>query len=296
MQMKKFNNTQGRIVERYDYDYNEFVEEQAKLFGKKGADNKSEYGSKSWTGTNNFEEAVHLGREGWNDAINVIGKLVKKFDVIGKGYTFSPIYDVSGESVDVGRYMTGEPECMLDWEVKETTERKIVDIYYTFNACADVDFDQLMRYGASILAMIDYLESMNVRVNLYGFDYIYCKNNTCYLNVIKLKAADEPLNIPVASFAMCNISMLRRLVFKWFEHKHHIFTSGYGSVLNATKKDLENENDHVVVLNNVSSLGIGNFKSDEATIAYIDLMIPRILNEMKIYVEWNEYVISKANE
>ena len=235
---------------------------------------------RSWFGTKNFTDALSKAKNG---DVSEIGKMKKSLDslkVEGKGITFSPVFQVCGESVEVGRFLSGEPECMQEWEMTEAKGNKVVDFYFHIGGVADVTAEEKRNYGSATLAILDFLESSNVRVNLY----LYTSNtfsgggSTIYTEVIKMKSAEDALNIPILSFAMTNASMFRRLMFKVFESKN----GGVGCTCDVPKEALDAERpEECVVFPNIKSI-VKNFKTEETTLAWIKNKIPSVLNQMQI--------------
>ena len=72
-------------------------------------------GNANWAGTNNFEEAVELMKNGWQDMsqklTKMLGAKTKNFDI---GTKQKSVYDVAGFQCSVPRYLQGVPTSMIN--------------------------------------------------------------------------------------------------------------------------------------------------------------------------------------
>lgn len=264
------------------YEYSELIEycKLNKGVSSCGQRHSETFGGDYFYGTNDYEIALDFAENGQFDEIKAMKDAIDSVRVQAKAITFSPIYEVSGESVDVGRFLTGEPECMQEWEMVESKGNKVVDLYFHFGGTASVTVEEKRNYGACILSIVDFLESSNCRVNLF----LYCSNTfsghgrKVITDVIKMKKANEALNIPILSFAMTNAAMFRRLLFKVFENNR----DGYGCTCDISKEMLVGkDNNEAVVFPSVEHIR-QNFKDSQKTIEYLKNKLPEILNEIQI--------------
>lgn len=250
----------------------------------------SEMGRKNyqWTKTRTFEDAIKLASDGWKEGAGLVKKIVDdKIHAIGKSYTFVPKYDTSGDSVDMSRFMAGEPENMIEWEFTETAGHKVVDIYCGVCASAAYSAESLINYGAARLSVVDYLESIGVRVNLYAYwafgDML--DSHVKKIVIIKIKNADESLNMATTSFALAHPSFLRRILFRVAEILPGMVMYCYGLPKEFEKKDWAGTEDSVVFqcINNIKMDW-----SEESTIQkFIDKNIPETLNSLEVSLDTN---------
>lgn len=254
---------------------------------EKDSEKENAYWS-NFTKTDSYKEMLQLAEFGWDEGTKLVKDTIEKIEVIGKGYTFTPVYDVAGESVDVGRFLSGEPECMQEWQLTEQKDKKIVDVYFNTFCSAMFDGTQMINYGAAALSCVDYLESIGVRVNLYSMSLYSNRENggSKKLVCVKVKDAKESLNLSVCAFALCHPSMMRRAFGKTQEAIRGIAYDHWGYPSTCTKADLSTD-DCVFfeTLNNAQgAIDRPRMKFADATdtLYFLKKQMPQILNDLKL--------------
>lgn len=166
--------------------------------------------------TKSYGEAFGLASSGWKDGASklreterqVAGLLPRGADIVGE-------YAEAGDEVDVGRYLDGEPENMIEYQLSES-RKPVVRFVVSVTANSEVSTDAIFNRGAAVAAAIDALESSGVRCEVWAsFDtdgaYNYGIRNRAQ---VKVKGDSEALDIDRLAFAVCHPSMLRRLCFR----------------------------------------------------------------------------------
>ena len=180
------------------------------------------YGNESFYGTSSFDDAAKLAREGWKEGVGRVQKIrstianaVQSFvsrraEAIG--------YDVYGEYVDVGRFLTGEPECFGVRVSDDSVSKKVVRINVNLGVSGSVSHEVIFARGAVAVAAIDVIESSGCRVEVYGVHgSLKCSGGKIHETHVLLKSANQPLDIDRLVFALCHPSSLRRLCFAVME-------------------------------------------------------------------------------
>ncbi len=180
------------------------------------------YRDSHWAGTDSYAEAVKLAVGGWEDGIDKVKKLAGVLtDEIIKVTEVPEIeFAVSGEMVDVGRFVAGEPEDMMTFVQAEVEqEPKVIEVVANIYASAAVEVATMTRKGAAVVAPVDALETHGKAVQLdvvmigeRGF------GKSSELRV-RVKESNQPLNIANVVFALAQPSMVRRLGFSCWEHE-----------------------------------------------------------------------------
>lgn len=183
----------------------------------------------SFYGTNDFPEAVELLKNGWHD---MAGKLTKKLAT--KEKQVAPVMKqrmqvgVAGFQPVVARYLAGDPMSMMT--MKNTpVKQKVINITKSINYHGGTSTFEIEEESIKAMMIVKKLEAQGLRCNLYialGSDagrQIFCR--------VKIKGANERLNVSKLAFPMVHPSMLRRLFFRYIEVNKDVtksFTDGYG--------------------------------------------------------------------
>lgn len=107
-------------------------------------------------------------------------------------------YNYCGSFVDVGRYVTGEPECMIDFSTYGQTQ--FIDVLIYLDSPGTVSSEKYFTFYAMILSVIDYLENNNYRAKVRVIcDGFHSSSKTRYVAEMILKEYNEPVNLAAYS-------------------------------------------------------------------------------------------------
>lgn len=169
-----------------------------------------------------WEQAVTIAKDGWQygadktkaisePLFDRISQLIERQDIV---------HDVEGMSIDVARYLDGEPECWQRWDTQivEGSGVKIIKIGYNFCASAGISAETITARGAMVTALVELLEYAGNRVELWAVFSSRGVNDNYDNAKILVKSADQPLDMPRIAFALSHPAMLRRIQFEVMEH------------------------------------------------------------------------------
>ena len=193
----------------------------------------SNTGSARFTGTENFETANRLLRDGDPAAAAKVKKEYTNIIARAKVQRPRPCPSVVGHTPIVGAFLAGDPVCMLAKKNRPTRARVITIIYNTSVNC-DIDADNMAKAGANLLAAINQIEANGVRVNLYASEVSKArgKKEEALVTTVQIKKDSQPLNLMQIAYPIANPSFLRRHIMRITEttqgltEKH--WTTGYG--------------------------------------------------------------------
>lgn len=199
----------------------------------------SESGSESFTGSASLKDAADLAIKGWDECRPQVDALLSDLqdrinNVMSDHYVVQ--HDVSGADVDMGMFMAGEPECMMQF-VSEPQARmgRVVKVLVNGVTNASTDPNNIIKRGVSVLALVNTLHLMGVGIELWFESCITGTDRKAYSTCVKLHDSSQPLDIDNVMFALAHPSMLRRLVFSVQEQSKFQMQqnahrgSGYGS-------------------------------------------------------------------
>lgn len=262
------------------YSYDDWLTHVAKPtpYGFAGSPSSKNLGNESWAGTKTFAEAMDLARKGWPEGLakvkamaeqiwRVVGQEVKKLE-------FN--YEVAGDDVDVGRFLTGEPENMMEYIEEPSVGRgKIVHIYVNTVASCGISQETMYNRGAAVLALVDALEKLGFSCCVQTIDAISERwsgdKNILRYNVT-LREAGEALDMDRLAFALAHASWLRRLIFSAMEQEspelRRMFGIGMGAYGNPEEARGATNDEHGI---DVPSLRYGahHFESQDAAIRWV---------------------------
>ena len=173
-----------------------------------------EDGNARFRGTDSFAEAVGIAKNGWKQrpsskiANSVAANLSEQ-----EAPTYALQHDVVGGAVDVGAYMTGEPECMLAFVPQEAP--KTVAITVNVIASAFVNKEQIQARGEAVYAAVVALRSSGYLVNLSWMTTTNAKENgkAWVVHHVPLSTSDRPMDEDKLAFWLQHPSALRRIQF-----------------------------------------------------------------------------------
>lgn len=199
----------------------------------------SEMNDYSFTQTDSLVDAGDLALHGWNECRPDVDTLLSDLqdrinDVMSDNYVVH--HDVAGAEVNMGLFMSGEPECMMQF-VSEPEARmgRVVKVLINGVTNASTPKENIIKRGVAVLALVNTLHLMGVGIELWFESSITGTDDKTYSTTCKLHDSNQPLDIDNVMFALAHPSMLRRLVFsvqeqsKFQRQQRATRGGGYGS-------------------------------------------------------------------
>lgn len=188
--------------------------------------------SERWDLNCGFAGALKLARDGWPEGRKTISEISEKLDsLVGETIRKADIqWEVTGDFVDIGRYLTGEPECMGQFtEIELPSTGKIVRVMVNLSASAGIDSHDMVKRGAAAVALIDALESCGRQCELF----IVSAQTSTYGNgthetIVPVKRAGEHMELDRLAFTLAHPANYRRLFFAAWEHESSALRDNIG--------------------------------------------------------------------
>lgn len=217
-------------------------------------------GSYSFTQTQSYEEATKLLKDGWS---SMAQDLTKKLNVIKNQvvneHVQKILYDVVGFQASVPRYLQGIPTSMVNKKLVPV-KQKVITLDKDISYNASIKTEQIIEASVQTLQLIKKIEAQGIRVNL-NLIWGVAAGDTKEVAKIRLKSANERLNISKLSFPLVHPSMLRRLCFRYLEVAPTVtksYTWGYGAPLDGSQLKTYCKDEYVLPRlfdGNLASLG-----------------------------------------
>lgn len=226
--------TEYESIEEFEKDL--MAKEVSTLFkgpykNRKFEDLSSVSGNASFTGTHSFNDALNLLRNGWEHGAKELTKKLKvknnspQMELVRK-----TVYDIVGFQACVPRYLQGVPQSMINKRMipqKQKVLTLVKDICYS----AGVSQERIMEDSITFLQIVQAIEAQGIRVNINAA-FLSKEGNEWSWVRLKIKGANERINISKMAFAMAHPSFLRRMMFRYIETDERLqskgFTRGYG--------------------------------------------------------------------
>ena len=190
--------------------------------------------SEKFTKTKDFDEAVELFRNGWSDMAT---KLVQKLKVIENQAEpkMKPrnSTDICGYQAIVPMYLNGQPNNMLNKKMVPV-KQKVITVNKSIDYNWQVQADRIIDESIKAMQIIKKLEAQGYRCNLnlvLGSQAGKGASVKQFILKIRLKSANEKMNISKLAFPLVHPSMLRRLFLRFLEVYPNVtssFTTAYG--------------------------------------------------------------------
>lgn len=190
----------------------------------------SERGGYSFTQTHSFDEAVELFKHGWTDMSERLTKTLKvEMGRMERVMVSRNVIDVQGYQPVVPLFLNGIPANMISRKM-QPMKQKVITLNKSITYGSIVSTDRIIEQSIKALAIVKKLENQNYRCNL-NIILGLTEPDKEYIVKVKIKSANERLNINKMSFPLVHPSMLRRLFFRFVETYPNVpksFRYGYG--------------------------------------------------------------------
>lgn len=181
-----------------------------------------------FTGTKSFNEALDLLKNGWDEMAKKVEKLAQlKLKDIGVKNQIKTYYDVVGFQPSVPRYLQGIPTNMVNKKnVKQKV--KVLTLLKNIEYPGNTSIEDIINNSIKAFQIIRALEAKGIRINLEVFSYVKVRDYSEEVIVrVKIKDANERLNISKMVFPLIHPSMLRRIMFRELEVEPEINSYGW---------------------------------------------------------------------
>ena len=174
----------------------------------------------SWTGLTrkSSAEAYKLGREGWTkelpEALRIAESAISKVETDHTMPVFVPVFDVCGSDVDMGRYMSGEPECMVDYPLAQVVKAgRVITLCASMSVSGAVDAKSIVRQGQAVVALALALSQLGYAIEIWSDLTGKTYSDAYSVTRVLVKSADDVLDPERIMFALAHPAMLRVFTF-----------------------------------------------------------------------------------
>jgi len=245
-----------------------------------GITNRSDVvGKANWFGTGCFEDAIALAERGWETGLARIKALTGTLKQLhgDKADRHFCRYSEAGDEVDIGRYMTGESEHMIDWEVQQVPAAgRVVKVVFNMAASSAISTEQMFMRGAAAVMLVDLIEQSGLRCEVVLACGTCRDGEAGSSTTVVIKQASQPVEMDRLAYMLCNASVLRRLFFRFFEKRDQAEFNRYYGCSYGTPMNVKVDGDDVIEVDALQ-YGFGNNITEDNCKAFVDAMVSRYM-------------------
>ena len=132
-------------------------------------------------------------------------------------------YAVTGEILDIGAYVSGEPECWLGEreDMVKGYERKHVNMLIHTGITGHADKELYEQRGRAMFVAVALMERMGWAVTIDAGSLAIADDKGTATVITRVKSPDQPINLARLAFVLTDVGMHRRLTFAWRETCPH---------------------------------------------------------------------------
>lgn len=184
------------------------------------------------------EQTYTMLREGYQPTVDEL-KSKLKVSASGQSKRFKTFNDVVGFQPIIPNAIMGLPNAMVNSAMK-SIKTKVLDVYYEMTCSAYVKSADLIKAGQKMLGVIMELEAQGYRFNLYCTQGYYSSDKGCDMVCVKVKSANQPMDLERMSFPISHTAFFRGIGFDWYsKFPKGTYRAGYGSAISHTKSQSE---------------------------------------------------------
>lgn len=238
-----------------------------------------------WNGYATHTDALRMAKgDGYTEAVPDAKALLRWIETdLGDAMVthFDAIYDVAGGSVDVGRFLAGNPECMVSvMPTKIMRTGRVIKVAVSTNYDAGIHASTIRARGAAVMALVEAFAMLNHPCEIWA---IQCatgrrsgsSGNRRFLYQIKVQESDQPMQWGRIMFALAHPAMRRQMGFAIDYDNPWIVSNSHGMAPRTftCEEDLQMNVENAIILPPVTS----NYGWDEASaVAWIKDNLKRI--------------------
>lgn len=181
-------------------------------------------GMSHFFGSDSYAAAERLIETGWAEGAQKVADRRSQFDAFLTAAKAAKAsrwdWDVTGQFIDVGRYLTGEPEVFgAEYDDGESNSARVVSIRLNSCVSASVSKESIIARGVTALVAVDLLESCGIRCEVILSQATESSTHVDH-NVV-VKKPSEPVDVDRLAFWLAHPSAFRRFGFKAMEIEGH---------------------------------------------------------------------------
>lgn len=195
---------------------------------------------KGFYGVKTLGEAYDLLKNGWTQEVERMNAALKQVQTVDLPKRVAFRNDVVGFAPVVPLAIMNVPNSMINNATKQI-KSKVVKIFYSMGDSWCTSTETFLERGKKIMEAVIMLERSGYRCELYSAQfYTDRSNNMADVLVVKVKEANQPLDIKRVMFPFTHPAMFRVIGFSWEDRCPSAkYMSGRGSPFHTVGKHKE---------------------------------------------------------
>lgn len=212
----------NELFKRFDsvLDFAKYLDNAETQPAFKDSETSQDQNTSDWAGTNDYQTARDLLLYGDPDSaerVNAAGLRHTIKQLQGRAPRTKLFTDIVGGVPCVPNYIIGRPDSMYNTQ-RTTTPKPVINIVYNCSVAGSVSRDTIDTAAAALLGAVVILENSGARVNLYVCDVSRDNKDTQIFGaVVRVKPADQKVNLRKIAYCICNTAFERRQMFRFTE-------------------------------------------------------------------------------
>ena len=185
------------------------------------------YENKGFVGATR-DQTYKMLREGYQPVVDSLKGHIKENT---NSKRFRSFNDVVGYQPIVPNAIMGLPKSMIN-SAMTPIKTKVIDVYYEMTCSAYTESSDLIKAGQKMLGVIMELEAQGYRFNLYCTRGYYSSSSGCDMLCLKVKSANQPMDLKRMSFPIAHTAFFRGMGFDWYsKFPKGTYRPGYGHAI-----------------------------------------------------------------
>lgn len=190
------------------------VTEEMGSFGPEYARDRT---SDHWSAGLSFAQAKERALKGDPSLVGIATKALEKVSPsIGDAVRLQNVRTICGTRVSVPDYLGGSPLSMVK-RVRAARQTTHVNIFVGIVSSQGLSSDQMLTRGATILGLLEHLQSVQVGVDLFLLAETHGRTDGNYVQCIRVES--QPLDLSTAAFAIAHPAFARHITYAYAAHK-----------------------------------------------------------------------------
>lgn len=189
----------------------------------------------SWIGTKSWEDCLGIVSNGWEDGRKQVDRYTKQYSAVWSKFFPQQDYGVETQKSEVGSiivvedYLTGQPDCMLDFhpdykKQDKASGQKLQRIIVNCAVSSYMNIETIYQQGSLVAALINSMELSGFNVELVVVWNLedsswgrHGSSQLCY--ALTVKSFQQHIDTDRLAFSIAHPSMFRRFIFAAMEQE-----------------------------------------------------------------------------